>query len=173
MPEHNFRPVAGPSSEEQSNWETRLAQFDDVKTGADADRPLAEELTEKTGIDFTQPHDAGEESDPEPGSLVDPEDRKIAKKLLEEHPDGQVNFLGSPESYEQLDDMIQDAQRRLGGVEVTQIAVHDSCINDHDCIVVYASQGKQFHMNTRLVAGFGRSEFIERMAVQGIEVIEK
>jgi hypothetical protein len=160
MSERRFeqKSAAGPTPDELAEWEAKLEGSEGILSGDEADIPLERAIARGTGRDLEE--------------WSDPEDRRIAAQLATESVEGHISFMGSPISMEQMDDLISTADELLGSGE-NRVGIHSSCVSGDDCVIVYRPSGDQHHISTRLVPGFRRDRFIQRMDRRGVRVVEK
>lgn len=102
---------------------------------------------------------------------ADPVDDEIAAKLAEEG--DHIEYLGSPTSFVALVSEVRDGISALKGTKgEVAVAIHTSCTNGKDTIIVFQPGGLQKRFNTHNTVGYSRRRFGTLMCKQGVSVKE-
>ena len=107
--------------------------------------------------------------------LASPEAEEFARKLRQEGPN---NVLGGfPEDINEMVSLIKGLRKELlaQGIPEAEIhlAIHSSCVNSHDCIMLYHNNGKKYHYNTKHILNYSRDEMISKLVAHGLSFREQ
>lgn len=102
---------------------------------------------------------------------IDPESDAIAKKLQSE--DSRNLFSGFPNSIEMVKRIVETTREdwMAQGIKEKdiQLAIHESCENGHDCVVLSYANGNRYHYNTKNIMGYSR----DALENSGLTFVEK
>lgn len=146
----------------QAEWERKLKEIDPNLLTPDE---------EERGV-----HYGAEESKDMEQFWLDPIDQAIAEQLQTEGPEHV--FIGSPTSSEavlasvmKIYDELSTASEEFDDIK---LIVHTSCVTSDDCIIVAQRGEQKYHMSTRLIEDYDRTELIGRLEnIYKLEVVVK
>jgi len=103
----------------------------------------------------------------------DPIEQTIADKLSTEGE--HISYLGSPMSFASLISEIRESLDILKkSSSAVGVAIHTSCTNGQDTVIVFQVGGLQHRFNTHEIMDYSRMKFSRRISkLFGLEIVEK
>jgi len=107
--------------------------------------------------------------------MSSPEAVALKKRLQEEDP---RNVLGGfPSDINTMVTLVQDLREEWLAQDVKpkdiHIVVHESCINDSDCLTLAYNGGNIYHFNTKHTDGYSRQKLFKQLEAHNLSFVEK
>lgn len=140
------------------HWERKLKDL-----GMPSELPTEHQRAAEAGVELVS------------SEMANPEAEALEKKLQEEDP---RNVLGGfPNSINTMVSLVETLREEWLAqnipVKDIRLALHASCINGHDCVVLSYNGEKKYHYNTKNIREYSRQKMISQLRVHNLLFVEK
>ena len=140
------------------HWENKLKAL-----GMPSEIPMEYQKAAEAGVELVST------------DMANPEAEALEKKLQEEDP---RNVLGGfPNSINTMVSLVETLREEWLAQNILakdiRLAIHASCINGHDCVVLSYNGEKKYHYNTKNIREYSRQKMISQLRAHNLSFIEK